>query len=141
MSKRRKAEAVQADASLEQARKTSPLFKKLLTSHQGMAGHDHSPSVRQEHYKGHHIVVKTTYEVTIDGKTFAAPLDVSNAGTVQYHGMPNVGFPSALDLLKCIIDQFPDEFPTGRDEQPAESAQHQGHAHAAHGQRERGKRK
>ena len=141
MSKRHKGEAVQADASLEQARKTSPLFKKLLTSQQGVAGHDHSPSVRHDHYKGHHIVVKTTYDVTIDGKKFTPPLDVSNAGTVQYHGMPNVGFPSALDLLRCIIDQFPEEFPAERREEPPASAQHHLHLHRPGGKRKRVKRK
>ena len=141
MPQRLKREAVQADASLAQARKTSPLFKKLLTSQQGVAGHDHSPSIRHDHYKGHHIVVKTTYDVTIDGKKFTPPLDVSNAGTVQYHGMPNVGFPSALDLLKCIIDQFPEEFPAGGREKPAVSAQHHGHAHATGGKRKRVKTK
>ena len=141
MPKRLKREAVQADASLEQARKTSPLFKKLMTSQRGVAGHHHAPSVRQDHYKGHHIVVKTTYDVTIDGKKFTSPLDVSNAGTVQYHGMPNVGFPSALDLLKCIIDQFPDEFPAGGGEKPAASAHDHDHASAMHATRQRVKRK
>ena len=141
MSKRLKAEAVQADASLEQAKRTSPLFKKLLTSQQDVGAHDHSPSVRQDHYKGHHIVVKTTYDVTIDGKKFTSPLDVSNAGTVQYHGIPNVGFASALDLVRCIIDQFPEEFPAVRRAAPPASVQHDSHRHATRGNRKRAKRK
>ena len=111
MANRRKGEGVQADASLDQAKRSSPLFKKLLAEHQGGHGHDHGSSVREEHHKGHHIVIKTHYEVTIDGKRFTAPLDVSNAGTVQYHGIPTMGFASALDLMKCIIDQFPEDFP------------------------------
>lgn len=111
MANRRKGEVVQADASLEQAKRSSPLFKKLLAEHQGGHGHDQGYSVREEHHKGHHIVIKTTYEVKVDGKKFSAPLDVSNAGTVQYHGIPTMGFASAIDLMKCIIDQFPQDFP------------------------------
>lgn len=111
MEKRSKGEAVQADASLEQAKKSSPLFKKLLAGHQGGHGHDPDDSVREDHHKGHHIVIKTNYEVKVDGKRFTAPLDVSNAGTVQYHGIPTMGFASAIDLMRCIIDQFPEDFP------------------------------
>lgn len=130
MSKRSKGEPVQADASLEQARKSSPLFQKLLRSHQG--GHDHGDgaSMREDHYKGHHIVIETTYKVTVDGKKFTAPLDVSNAGTVQYHGLPTMGFASAIDLVKCIIDQFPEDFPgkTRMDNPPGSAHRHHGHA-------------
>src|SRR5688500_14311108 len=110
MSKKRKGEAVEADTTLEQARRSSPLFKRLLLSQHDSLGHDHGSSLREDHHKGHHIVIKTTYEVTIDGKKFAPPLGVSNAGIVEYHGMPNIGFPSAVDLIKCIIDQFPEDF-------------------------------
>jgi hypothetical protein len=69
--------------------------------------------MREAHYKGHHITIKTTYEITIDGKPFMGTLEVSNAGTVQYHGMPTAGFASALDLVKSVIDVFPDEFAAG----------------------------
>jgi len=109
MSKRSKGDPVRADAGLDQAKKSSPLFRKLMTSQQGGHGH-HGATVREDHYKGHHIVIETTYKVTVDGKKFTAPLDVSSAGTVQYHGIPNVGFASAIDLMRCIIEQFPEDF-------------------------------
>ena len=129
MAKRSKGEAVKADAGLEQAKKSSPLFKKLLASHQGGHGHDHGDSVREDHHKGHHIVIKTTYEVKVDEKKFTAPLGVSNAGTVQYHGIPNMGFASAIDLMKCIIDQFPEDFPgKARKKNPLKD-DHDLHAH------------
>jgi hypothetical protein len=40
-------------------------------------------------------------------------LGVTNAGMVHYHGMPAAGFASALDLVKSVIDTFPDEFAAG----------------------------
>ena len=100
---------ISADASLATAQQNAAYFKKLLT---GMAhGHD---SVREIDYKGHHVVVKTTYDVTIDGKPFQADLGVTNGGDVHYHGMPNVAFASALDLVKAVIDTFPTEFGKGK---------------------------
>ena len=129
MAKRRKGEVVEADASLEQAKKSSPLFKKLLAGHHG--GHAQGNSVREDHHKGHHIVIKTNYEVTVDGKRFTAPLDVSNAGTVQYHGIPTMAFASAIDLMKCIIDQFPEDFPGGTHKKGSPKDDHDLHRHEA----------
>ena len=139
MATRTKGEVVHSDASLEQAKKSSPLFKKLFSSHQGGGGHGAGGSVREDHHKGHHIVIKTTYEVTVDGKKFAAPLDVSNLGMVQYHGIPNMGFTSAIDLIRCVIDQFPEEFgKKGRKPKPA-VPDHAGHEMAAPRKRAKGK--
>lgn len=109
MAKRSGGEAVTADASLKQAKKSGPLFKRLLTTH--MVRHDHGMSAREVDYKGRHIEIKTTYEVKVDGKKFDAALGVSNRGQVHYHGMPNVAFDSAIDLMKSVIDQFPEAFP------------------------------
>jgi|SRR6266487_785868 len=101
---------VGADVSLAQAKKSAPYFKKLMT---GMPMGDGASSVRTSEYKGHHIVIKTTYQVTIDGKRFMGQLGVTNSGEVHYHGVPNAGFASALDLVKAVIDTFPDEFAPG----------------------------
>lgn len=113
MAKRTRGKAVTADASLEQAKKSGPLFKKLLTNRTG--GHDHDMSVREVHYKGRHIAIKTTYEVKVDGRKFDAALGVSDRGQVHYHGMPNVAFDSAIDLMKSVVDQFPEAFPKKAD--------------------------
>ena len=103
---------ITADASAAQAKKNAAYFKKLL---QGMhMGHGIS-SLREADYKGHHITIKTSYDIKIDGKPFKGVLGVSNAGTVHYHGMPNLSFASALDLVKSVIDVFPDEFAAGSD--------------------------
>jgi hypothetical protein len=96
---------ITADPSLAQAKKTSPVFKALLKS-----PHGHHQSVREDHYKGHHITIRTTYEIEIDGRPFHGNLDVSNSGSVQYHGIPNVSSNSAVELIRAVIDTFPDDF-------------------------------
>jgi len=103
---------VTADASLAQARKTAPYFKQLLAD---MHAHmqEASTSTREADYQGHHVVIQTTYKVTVDGKPFKAGLGVTDGGRVYYHGMPNVGFDSAVDLMKSVIDRFSDEFAGG----------------------------
>jgi hypothetical protein len=108
---------ITADASLAQAQKNEAYFKRLLT---GTHAHDMG-ELREAEHKGHHIVIETTYTITIDGKPFRAPLGVTNDGSVHYHGMPNVGFDSAIDLVKAVIDTFPGEF--------AAAGGHGGHGH------------
>jgi hypothetical protein len=78
-------------------------------------GHDHgghgAASVREAEYLGHRIVIRTSYEIEIDGKPLNAHVGVDNGGRVHYHGIPNNQFKSAVDLVKHIIDAFPDDFP------------------------------
>lgn len=81
------------------------------------AGHGHhdggQASVRTVSYKGHDIVIRTTYEITVDGQPFDANVSVDNSGRVHYHGLPTRNFPSTVDLVKKVIDAFPDEFDHG----------------------------
>jgi hypothetical protein len=76
--------------------------------HEGML-----ETVREAHYEGRHIVVRTSYEIRVDGKPVTGHLGVSNDGRVHYHPVPNQSFESAIDLVKRVIDTFPDEFPPG----------------------------
>ncbi len=71
--------------------------------------HEALPSVREAEYKGHHIVVRTTYDIRIDGKPVTGHMGVTNDGRVHYHPVPNVSFSSAIDLVKQLIDIFPDD--------------------------------
>jgi hypothetical protein len=89
--------------------------KKNAAAPAGMA-HMHGPmgTVRESDYEGHHIVVRTTYEIKVDGKSVTGHIDVSNGGQVAYHGLPNMSFDSAIDLVKKLIDQFPDDFKRGK---------------------------
>lgn len=80
-----------------------------------MAGHGDHPngqftSVREINYKNHKIVVKTSYEIEVDGKAMNSQIYVDNNGKVSSHVMPNYSFTSTIDLIKKIIDKFPDNF-------------------------------
>jgi|SRR5829696_3550449 len=70
-------------------------------------------SVREATYRGHHIVVRTTYQLEVDGMPIVGHMGVTNDGQVHYHAVPNLGFTSAVDLVKQLIDTFPDDFEAG----------------------------
>lgn len=112
---------ITADASLAQAQKTAPYFKQLLAD---MHAHMQEPSTstREADYRGHHVVIQTTYKVTVDGQPFNAGLGVTDDGRVYYHGMPNVGFDSAVDLMKAVIERFADDFAGGGEQGHLEPA-------------------
>lgn len=89
-------------------------------------------SVRQTRYQGHEIVVRTSYEITVDGEPFNVHLTIDNDGRVHYHGLPTRDFPSVIGLVKKAIDVFGDEFGTGSPGQPADPEPHphdHGHDH------------
>ena len=92
--------------------------------------HGESLVTRETDYKGHHIVVRTKYEVEVDGKPLMGHLGVSDAGAVHYHPVPNMSFASALDMVKKIIDVFPDEFGPGATPEPMPDMDHTGHGMA-----------
>ncbi|HEX2064907.1 MAG TPA: hypothetical protein VHE80_10860 [Acidimicrobiales bacterium] len=77
--------------------------------------HEHGPvqTVRRDSYRGHYIVVRTTYEIEVDGRPVRGHLGVGNDGQVHYHALPNYSFDSALDLVRQLIDSFPQRFAAG----------------------------
>jgi hypothetical protein len=68
-------------------------------------GHGGEPSVREIDYRGHRIRVVTRYEVTIDGEPWERPLEVMPDGNVVSHDLPQYVVPSALDLIRAVVDQ------------------------------------
>jgi hypothetical protein len=72
--------------------------------------HPVADSVREAEYQGHHIVVRTRYEIEVDGRAVTGHMGVTNDGHVHYHPVPNMSFASAIDLVKQLIDVFPDDF-------------------------------
>ena len=83
-------------------------------------GHDHGhgmpmESTREATYRGHHIVIRTTYHIEVDGMPIEGHLGVTNDGQVHYHAVPNLSFASAVDLVKQLIDTFPEDFEAGTD--------------------------
>ena len=85
--------------------------KKTLA---GMGHQGPAVSVRETDHKGHHIVVRTTYEISVDGKPLMGHIVVTDEGQVQCHALPNYTFLSALDLVKSLIDLFPEDFKRSR---------------------------
>ncbi len=77
-------------------------------------------TVRTVRYKDHEIVIRTTYEIEIDGKPLGGHIGVSNAGWVHTHTLPNYSFPSAVDMVRQLIDAFPQDFPPLEHEPPDE---------------------
>jgi hypothetical protein len=71
-------------------------------------------TVREDEYRGHHIVVRTTYRIEVDDRPVTGLIHVSNNGQVGYHGLPNMSFDSAIDLVKKLIDRFPQDFVPGQ---------------------------
>jgi hypothetical protein len=78
-------------------------------------------SVRQADHKGHHIVIRTTYVVEVDGRVLDLPLGVDNNGNVHCHSLPNYQFSSAIGMVKQIIDTFPKDFPKPGKRPPKDS--------------------
>lgn len=82
----------------------------------GLPDHAHPgqhETVREAEHRGHHIVVRTTYSIEVDGKPIEGHLGVTADGTVHYHPVPNLAFPSAIEMVKQLIDTFPDDFADG----------------------------
>jgi len=65
---------------------------------------------RRDTYRGHEVVIRTRYEIEVDGRLVAGHLEVGKDGRVHYHPLPNYSFPSAVDLVRELIDSFPEEF-------------------------------
>jgi hypothetical protein len=80
----------------------------------GHAEHNKGPfkSVREVEYNGHKIAIYTQYEIRVDGEPFSGHVYVDNTGKVSTHALPAYSFASAVDLVKKIIDEFPDDFTT-----------------------------
>lgn len=102
--------------------------KPVAASH--MEHHDEPfESVREVKHNGHNIVVRTTYEIEVDGKPVKGHVYVDNRGRVYTHAMPAYSFTSTIDLIKKLIDAFPDNFPNVSrkiSRQPSRHSHHRG---------------
>ena len=99
------------------------------------AGHE-TTAVREFTHDGHVVKVITTYRVEVDGLPVRAHLSVDEDGQVFAHATPFVTYASAVDLMKAVIDSYPDSF-TGSDPGHHEHEHEHGHGHGdshkAHG--------
>ena len=91
-------------------KKNAVHVKKAQKTHM----HQRTESVREADYKGHHILIRTQYQIEVDGKMVMGHMGVTNDGQVHYHPVPNLSFASAVDLVKQLINIFPDDFAARR---------------------------
>ena len=101
-----------------------PPSRGAYEDHHG-GGHGASVTVRTATHRGHEIRIETTYRITIDGEEFAGPLEVLDRGAVHYHGLPQYAVPSAVELMKRVIDYFGTEPPA--DDELGGDDGHDGH--------------
>ena len=121
--------------TLAQAANPKNLSKYLATlpmpmhHHEGTGGRVETE--REAAHKGHRIVIRTTYQVEVDGRVLDLPLGVDNDGHVHCHSLPNYQFGSAIDMVKQLIDNFPDDFVASRKRRPSvgRPASHHGPTH------------
>ena len=81
-------------------------FPEYLEPH----GKHEDTSVREITHNGHNIKIITTYRVEVDGKPAAMHLSVDEDGQVYTHAIPFITYASAIDLMKEVMDAYPDAF-------------------------------
>lgn len=98
-------------------------FPTYLETH----GKHEATSVREMTHNGHTVRIVTTYRVEVDGEPADMHLSVDEDGQVFTHATPFVTYSSAVDLMKEVMDAYPDAF-SREDEQPDHDHDHDGHA-------------
>jgi hypothetical protein len=117
-------------AQPEEIRKALAANAEQIASAGRAHGSGDLSSMRYASYKGHQIAVRTTYEITVDGRPFAIHVTVDNSGRVHYHGLPTRDFPSLIGLVQKAIDMFPEDFPEPVSEPDPDDGSHRhGHGH------------
>lgn len=106
---------------------------RYLRKRAGEQGHHagHATAARETVHDGHRILLETIYRVTVDGREVDLGITVDDAGQVHCHSLPNYQFASALDMVKTLIDQFPDDFRRSRPGSTTGPAHLAGGKHAA----------
>jgi hypothetical protein len=103
----------QTEDLLSRAYERLKLGQPYIVNHTGQGGgHDHGQleSLRKFEHKGHSVVIRTHYTVTVDGQPINAHMSVDNKGRLNTHALPNYSFNSAVDLIKALIDCLPSSF-------------------------------
>jgi hypothetical protein len=85
-------------------------IKKKFPSYIEPHGKHEATSVRELTHNGHTVRIITTYRVEVDGKPADMHLSVDEDGQVFTHATPFVTYASAVDLMKEVMDAYPDAF-------------------------------
>lgn len=104
-------------------------IKKKFPTYIEPHGKHEATSVRELTHNGHVIRIITTYRVEVDGKPADMHLSVDEDGQVYTHATPFVTYASAVDLMKEVMDAYPDAFSDAGDEAQNEHGHDQGQAH------------
>lgn len=81
-----------------------------------LEGHDpnHPPSiVREFEHRDHLVRIETHHVITIDGQPFIAHIQLDEDGQAGTHALPYESFASLTDLIRRLIDVYPDDFKAG----------------------------
>lgn len=103
-------------------------IKKKFPAYVDPHGKHEATSVRELTHNGHVIRIITTYRVEVDGKPAEMHLSVDEDGQVYTHATPFVTYASAVDLMKEVMDAYPDAFSDA--EAQNEHRHEHGNAHA-----------
>lgn len=87
------------------------------------AMHQPLTSERTFAHAGHQVRVTTTYQIEVDGVPVQLHALVDDQGRVVSHSTPFVSYGSAPDMVKALINRFPESFANLSDGD-------QGHDHA-----------
>lgn len=89
-------------------------------------------SIREDDFRGHHIVIATTNEITVDGRPLSVHIGLSNDGSAHSHGLPAYQFASVVDMVRALIDYFPDDFSSAGDPDGGSDLHGQPREHSEH---------
>lgn len=92
-------------------------------------GKHEATSVRELAHKGHTVRIVTTYRVEVDGKPADLHLSVDEDGQVFTHATPFVTYASAVDLMKAVMDAYPDDAFSNTPGNPPGTGTEGGHHH------------
>jgi hypothetical protein len=84
-------------------------------------GKHEATSVRELAHKGHTVRIITTYRVEVDGKPADLHLSVDEDGQVFTHATPFVTYASAVDLMKAVMDAYPEDAFSNSSTAPSDS--------------------
>jgi hypothetical protein len=117
---------------MDAARSHPEWVKKKFPSYVEPHGKHEATSVRELTHKGHTVRIITTYRVEVDGKPADLHLSVDEDGQVFTHATPFVTYASAVDLMKAVMDAYPEDAfanPSGATSLSAPGSPDHNHAH------------
>jgi hypothetical protein len=95
------------------------LKKNLPKKHSHPMEPGPASSIRELDYDGHHIKIETSYLIEFDGEPLACHIHIGHDGHAHTHSLPNYQWGSTVDLVRQMIDSFPDDFPKPGDPLPS----------------------